>query len=84
MSTQYTGKDFSQTTKTGADAVGIDDLDELADRSMPLCMRVGGCMGELVCVVDRGISGWARSHGAHRTPTYPLSYIAACQHTTNK
>ncbi len=39
MSKQYTGKDFTQTAKN-ADAVGIDDLDDLADRSMPLCMRV--------------------------------------------
>lgn len=39
MSKQYTGKDFTQTSKN-ADAVGIEDLDGLADRSMPLCMRV--------------------------------------------
>ena len=38
MSKQYTGKDFTQTKSS--DAVNIDDLDMLADRSMPLCMRV--------------------------------------------
>jgi hypothetical protein len=38
MSKQYTGKDFTQTKSS--DAVNIDDLDMLADRSMSLCMRV--------------------------------------------
>lgn len=38
MSKQYTGKDFSQVKS--ADAVNINDLDTLADRSMPMCMRV--------------------------------------------
>jgi len=38
MAKQYTGKDFSET-KSG-DTVNVNDLDMLADRSMPLCMRV--------------------------------------------
>ena len=38
MAKQYTGKDFSET-KSG-DNINVNDLDMLADRSMPLCMRV--------------------------------------------
>jgi len=38
MAKQYTGKDFSET-KSG-DTINVNDLDMLADRSMPLCMRV--------------------------------------------
>lgn len=37
MSKQYTGKDFSKIKGEGN--VSIDDLDMLADRSFPLCMK---------------------------------------------
>lgn len=38
MNKQYTGKDYSKTRAQGE--VNIDDLDELAERSFPLCMKV--------------------------------------------
>lgn len=37
MNKQYTGKDYSKTKAQGE--VNIDDLDELAERSFPLCMK---------------------------------------------
>ena len=37
MSKQYTGKDYGKVKAEGS--VSIDDLDSLAERSFPLCMR---------------------------------------------